>query len=77
MGRVRSPRTHPYPDLHDEIMAAGWSWRVNGGGHHEYRAPDGWVGTRGMLVIPCTPSGSARARLNIRSKIRRALRGNT
>jgi hypothetical protein len=72
MGRLRG---HPYPDLHQQLDAAGWDHRLTGSGHVEYTAPAGWSCEPRRIVMPWTPTRNPRAKLNTRALVRRALRG--
>lgn len=56
----------PYPDLHRQLIEAGFGFKMGGSGHWKYQ-----LGTK-MIVISGSPSDK-RAYKNIKSQIKRVL----
>jgi hypothetical protein len=65
---------HPYPELHDQLVAAGWEFRMSGTGHLVYSAPAGWQGVRKRVVMPSSPSDNHRGRRNTIADVKRVLK---
>jgi hypothetical protein len=70
MSRSRALKKHPFPGLHQQLIADGWTHRVNGRGHHQYSPPAGRPDAPATLTMPGSPS-DWRARRNAERDVRR------
>lgn len=64
------PNKQPYPDLHEQLIEAGFTHRNTRGGHHQYRPPP--AGNLKIILWGSSPS-DRRARKNAESYVKRAL----